>query len=75
VGAVRVIENVIGCLSADAFAVVNEVELADVVAVVNSHLHFDHCGQNRMTFGTSTTSALRTSGLGFDYQDDHETPG
>ncbi len=27
----------------------------DVVAVVNSHLHFDHCGQNPSLFGTATT--------------------
>ena len=25
-----------------------------IVAVVNSHLHFDHCGQNPMLFGTDT---------------------
>ena len=30
------------------------VGLGDVVAVVNSHLHFDHCGQNPALFGTST---------------------
>jgi N-acyl homoserine lactone hydrolase len=27
------------------------VDLDDVVAVVNSHLHFDHCGQNPALFG------------------------
>ena len=27
------------------------VDERDVVAVVNSHLHFDHCGQNPMFFG------------------------
>jgi len=27
------------------------IELDDVVAVVNSHLHFDHCGQNQALFG------------------------
>lgn len=30
------------------------VELDEVVAVVNSHLHFDHCGQNPALFGTTT---------------------
>lgn len=30
------------------------VELGDVVAVVNSHLHFDHCGQNPALFGGAT---------------------
>lgn len=30
------------------------IEPDDVVAVVNSHLHFDHCGQNPMLFGSST---------------------
>ncbi len=30
------------------------VELDDVVAVVNSHLHFDHCGQNPALFGRGT---------------------
>ncbi len=28
------------------------IDLLDVVAVVNSHLHFDHCGQNRLFRGT-----------------------
>jgi N-acyl homoserine lactone hydrolase len=27
------------------------IEIASVVAVVNSHLHFDHCGQNPALFG------------------------
>src|SRR5688500_11736493 len=27
------------------------VELDEVVAVVSSHLHFDHCGQNPAMFG------------------------
>lgn len=31
------------------------VALEQVVAVVNSHLHFDHCGQNPALFGGSTT--------------------
>lgn len=31
------------------------IELDDVVAVVNSHLHFDHCGQNPALFGGSAT--------------------
>jgi N-acyl homoserine lactone hydrolase len=30
------------------------VVLDDVVAVVNSHLHFDHCGQNPALFGGAT---------------------
>ncbi len=30
------------------------VDLEDVVAVVNSHLHFDHCGQNPALFGRGT---------------------
>jgi glyoxylase-like metal-dependent hydrolase (beta-lactamase superfamily II) len=30
------------------------VALDDVVSVVNSHLHFDHCGQNPTLFGDST---------------------
>ncbi|MGQ0832956.1 MAG: MBL fold metallo-hydrolase [Microthrixaceae bacterium] len=30
------------------------VELDDIVAVVNSHLHFDHCGQNPALFGGTT---------------------
>lgn len=30
------------------------VDSRDVVAVVNSHLHFDHCGQNPAWFGGST---------------------
>jgi N-acyl homoserine lactone hydrolase len=29
-------------------------ELGDVVAVVNTHLHFDHCGGNRRLAGTPT---------------------
>jgi N-acyl homoserine lactone hydrolase len=31
------------------------IVLDDVVAVVNSHLHFDHCGQNPALFGGATT--------------------
>jgi N-acyl homoserine lactone hydrolase len=31
------------------------IEPDDVVAVVNSHLHFDHCGQNPTLFGGSTS--------------------
>jgi N-acyl homoserine lactone hydrolase len=30
------------------------VELGEVIAVVNSHLHFDHCGQNPALFGGAT---------------------
>jgi N-acyl homoserine lactone hydrolase len=30
------------------------VALEEIVAVVNSHLHFDHCGQNPALFGRST---------------------
>ncbi len=30
------------------------VEFDEVVAVVNSHLHFDHCGQNSALFGGAT---------------------
>jgi N-acyl homoserine lactone hydrolase len=30
------------------------IEPDDVAAVVNSHLHFDHCGQNPTYYGTST---------------------
>jgi len=33
----------------------HDVALEEVVAVVNSHLHFDHCGQNPALFGGSTT--------------------
>jgi N-acyl homoserine lactone hydrolase len=29
-------------------------DLGDVVAVVNTHLHFDHCGGNRLFAGTPT---------------------
>jgi N-acyl homoserine lactone hydrolase len=29
--------------------------LHEIVAVINSHLHFDHCGQNPILFDTSTT--------------------
>ena len=31
------------------------VDIGDVVAVVNSHLHFDHCGQNPAMFDGPTT--------------------
>jgi N-acyl homoserine lactone hydrolase len=31
------------------------IDLDEVVAVVNSHLHFDHCGQNPALFGGATT--------------------
>jgi N-acyl homoserine lactone hydrolase len=29
------------------------VDVRDVVAIVNSHLHFDHCGQNPMLYGVA----------------------
>lgn len=32
----------------------NGISLSDVVAVANSHLHFDHCGQNRLFNGRPT---------------------
>ncbi len=32
-----------------------DIDLDEVVAVVNSHLHFDHCGQNPTLFGGATT--------------------
>src|SRR4051812_28134702 len=31
------------------------VDVRDVVAIVNSHLHFDHCGQNPLLFDTATS--------------------
>jgi N-acyl homoserine lactone hydrolase len=34
--------------------VLREWEVPDVVAVVNTHLHFDHCGGNRRYAGTPT---------------------
>ncbi len=40
------------------------VDLGDVVAVVNSHLHFDHCGQNSTLFGGST--AFHSQAAEFD---------
>ena len=38
--------------------------LDEVVAVVNSHLHFDHCGQNPALFGTSTTFFAQAAAAG-----------
>lgn len=32
----------------------HRVALGEIVAVVNSHLHFDHCGQNPTLFGGTT---------------------
>jgi N-acyl homoserine lactone hydrolase len=39
------------------------VDLHDVVAVVNSHLHFDHCGQNPALFGGPTTFYVQAAEL------------
>jgi N-acyl homoserine lactone hydrolase len=34
--------------------VLREWDVGDVVAVINTHLHFDHCGGNRRYAGTPT---------------------
>jgi N-acyl homoserine lactone hydrolase len=39
------------------------IDDGDVVAVVNSHLHFDHCGQNPALFGGSTAFYAQASEL------------
>jgi N-acyl homoserine lactone hydrolase len=41
-------------LDAEWAPVLHEWEVPDVVAVVNTHLHFDHCGGNRRYAGTPT---------------------
>jgi glyoxylase-like metal-dependent hydrolase (beta-lactamase superfamily II) len=35
------------------------VDVSSTVGVVNSHLHFDHCGQNPLLFGTGVPFFLR----------------
>jgi N-acyl homoserine lactone hydrolase len=35
------------------------VEASSMMAVVNSHLHFDHCGQNPLLYGTSVPFFMR----------------
>ena len=42
------------CTEVGALLAARGVDLGDVVAVVNSHLHFDHCGQNPALFGSRT---------------------
>ncbi|NND74087.1 MAG: MBL fold metallo-hydrolase [Ilumatobacter sp.] len=39
------------------------IELADVVAVVNSHLHFDHCGQNPLFYGSDVPCYVQQAEL------------
>lgn len=39
------------------------IEPDEVIAVVNSHLHFDHCGQNPVFFGTETRFYAQVSEL------------
>lgn len=39
------------------------VEPDEVVAVINSHLHFDHCGQNPVLFGTEARFFAQASEL------------
>ncbi|MGZ4333476.1 MAG: MBL fold metallo-hydrolase [Gaiellaceae bacterium] len=41
-------------LDADWGPVLHDWQVPDVVAVVNTHLHFDHCGGNRRYAGTPT---------------------
>jgi N-acyl homoserine lactone hydrolase len=41
-------------LDADWGPVLRDWEVPDVVAVINTHLHFDHCGGNRRYAGTPT---------------------
>jgi N-acyl homoserine lactone hydrolase len=41
-------------LDADWGPVLREWDVPDVVAVINTHLHFDHCGGNRRFAGTPT---------------------
>lgn len=42
------------CTELDVALAEHGVALEEIVAVVNSHLHFDHCGQNPALFGGST---------------------
>ena len=39
------------------------VDASSVVAVVNSHLHFDHCGQNPLLYGTDVRFFMQASEL------------
>ncbi len=39
------------------------VALDDVVMVINSHLHFDHCGQNPTFFGSETSFVAQAAEL------------
>ncbi|MEO7571682.1 MAG: MBL fold metallo-hydrolase [Acidimicrobiales bacterium] len=49
------------------------VALEEVVAVVNSHLHFDHCGQNPALFGGSTAFYSQGAEVDTVMTDDHHT--
>ncbi|MBW3536535.1 MAG: MBL fold metallo-hydrolase [Actinobacteria bacterium] len=61
------------CTALDAALASCEVAVADVVAVVNSHLHFDHCGQNPVLFGGSTSFYSQDIELGAVTADDYYT--
>ncbi len=39
------------------------IDVADVVAVVNSHLHFDHCGQNPLFYGSGVPCYVQQTEL------------
>jgi N-acyl homoserine lactone hydrolase len=43
------------CVELSQLLALQNIELADVVAVINSHLHFDHCGQNPELFNSATS--------------------
>lgn len=57
----------------DAALADHGVAIDEIVAVVNSHLHFDHCGQNPSLFGTTTAFYSQRVEVDTVKADDHYT--
>ena len=47
------------CARLDEALVAADIDASSIVGVVNSHLHFDHCGQNPLLYGTDVPFFMR----------------
>jgi glyoxylase-like metal-dependent hydrolase (beta-lactamase superfamily II) len=47
------------CAPLDEALAAATIDLGSVVAVINSHLHFDHCGQNPLLYGSDVPFFMR----------------
>jgi glyoxylase-like metal-dependent hydrolase (beta-lactamase superfamily II) len=47
------------CAPLDEALAAARIDLGSIVAVINSHLHFDHCGQNPLLYGSGVPFFMR----------------